>query len=123
VEAYVDDVVIKTRTHDEFISDIEETFCSLRKFWWKLNLTKCIFGVSQGKLLGYIVCHRGIEVNPEKITAITNMGAPQTIKDVPKLTGCMAALDRFISRLRERGLPFFKFLKRQDKFLWTEEAE
>jgi hypothetical protein len=51
------------------------------------------------------------------------MGAPATIKDVQKLTGCMAALNRFISQLGERGLPFFKLLKRQDKFQWTEEAE
>jgi hypothetical protein len=58
-----------------------------------------------------------------KISAITDMGAPATIKDVQKLTGCMAALNRFISRLGERGLPFFKLLKRQDKFQWTEEAE
>jgi hypothetical protein len=55
--------------------------------------------------------------------AITDMEAPATIKDVQKLTGCMAALNRFISRLGERGLPFFKLLKRQDKFQWTEEAE
>jgi hypothetical protein len=58
-----------------------------------------------------------------KITAITDMEAPATIKDVQKLIGCMAALNRFISRLGERGLPFFKLLKRQDKFQWTEEAE
>jgi hypothetical protein len=58
-----------------------------------------------------------------KITAITDMGAPATIKDVQKLTGCMAALNRFISRLGERGLPFFKLLKQQDKFQGTEEAE
>jgi hypothetical protein len=51
------------------------------------------------------------------------MGAPKTIKDVQKLTGCMAALNRFISRLREQGLPFFKLLKRQDKFKWNEEVE
>jgi ethanolamine utilization protein EutA (predicted chaperonin) len=51
------------------------------------------------------------------------MGAPATIKDVQKLTGCMAALNRFISQLEERGLPFFKLLKRQDKFQWMEEAK
>jgi hypothetical protein len=67
-------------------------------------------------LLGFIVSHRRIEANPEKITAITDMEAPATIKDVQKLTGCMAALNRFISRLGERGLPFFKLLKRQHKF-------
>jgi hypothetical protein len=58
-----------------------------------------------------------------KIMAITNMDAPATIKDVQKLTGCMAALNKFFSRLRERGLPFFKLMKCQDKFQWTEEAE
>jgi hypothetical protein len=74
-------------------------------------------------LLGFIVSNRGIEANPVKIMAITDMGAPATIKDMQKLTGCMVALNRFISRLRERGLPFFKLLKWQDKFQWTEEAE
>jgi hypothetical protein len=97
VEAYVDDVVIKTRDSDELIADLEEIFNSLRRFWWKLNPTKCIFGVPSGKLLGFIVSNRGIEANPVKISAITDMGAPATIKDVQKLTGCMAALNRFIS--------------------------
>jgi hypothetical protein len=95
VEAYVDDVVIKTRNP----------------------------GVPSGKLLGFIVSNRGIEANPVKIMAITDMEALATIKNVQKLTGCMAALNRFISRLGKRGLPFFKLLKRQDKFQWTEEAE
>jgi hypothetical protein len=74
-------------------------------------------------LLGFIISKWGIEANPVKITAITAMDAPATIKDVQKLTGCMAALNRFISQLGERGLPFFKLLKRQDKFQWMEEAE
>jgi hypothetical protein len=77
--------------------------------------------VPQGKLLGFIVSHRGIEANTEKINAITAMDAPRTIKDIQKLTGCMAALNRFISRLGERGLPFFKLLKHHDTFQWTEE--
>jgi ribonuclease HI len=123
VEAYVDDVVIKTRNANSLITDLEETFSSLRKFRWKLNPTKCVFGVPSGKLLRFIISNRGIEANPVKISAITDMGAPATIKDVQKLTGCMAVLNRFISRLGERGLPFFKLLKLQDKFQWMEEAE
>jgi hypothetical protein len=111
VEAYVDDVVIKTRNPDDLITDLEETFSSLRRFQWKLNPTIYVFGVPLGKLLGFIISNRGIEANPVKITAITDMGAPATIKDMQKLTGCMAALNRFISRLGERGLPFFKLLK------------
>ena len=111
VEAYVDDVVVKTKSQDQFITDQEETFNNLRKFHWKLNPTKCVFGVPSGKLLGFIISNRGIEANPDKINAIMAMDTPATIKDIQKLTGCMAALNRFLSRLGERGLPFFKLLK------------
>ena len=82
IEAYVDDVVVNTKTQDLCITDLEETFNSLRKFRWKLNPTKCVFGVPSGKLLEFIVSNRGIEANPEKINAIMAMDAPATIKDV-----------------------------------------
>jgi hypothetical protein len=78
--------------------------------------------VPQGKLLGFIISHRGIETNLEKINTITAMDAQRMIKDVKKLTGRMVALNRFISRLGERGLPFFKLIKLHDKFKWTKEA-
>jgi hypothetical protein len=123
IEAYVDDVVVKTRNSDTLIVNLEETFASLRDYHWKLNPNKCVFGISSGKLLGFIISHRGIEANPEKISAITSMKAPTCIKDVQKLTGCMAALNRFISKLGERGLPFSKLLKHQEKFAWTPEAD
>jgi hypothetical protein len=123
IEAYVDDMVVKTRNSDTLIVDLEETFASLREYQWKLNPNKCVFGVPSGNLLGFIISHRGIEANPEKISAITKMKAPTCIKDVQKLTRCMAALNRFISKLGERGLPFFKLLKHQEKFVWTPEAD
>ena len=63
----------------------------------KLNLTKCVFGVPADKLLGFIVSHRDIEANPDKITAIQKLGRPTCLKDVQKLAGCVAALSRFIS--------------------------
>jgi hypothetical protein len=87
VEAYVDDVVVKTRNSEMLIADLEETFASLREYRWKLNPNKCVFGVPSGKLLGFIISHHGIEANPEKISAITNMKAATCIKDVQKLTG------------------------------------
>jgi hypothetical protein len=123
IEAYVDDMVVKTRNSDTLIADLEETFASLREYRWKLNPNRCVFSVPSGKLLSFIISHCGIEVNPEKISAITKMKAPTCIKDVQKLTGCMAALNRFISKLGERGLPFFKLLKHQEKFVWTAEAD
>jgi hypothetical protein len=76
----------------------------------KLNPDKCVFGVTAGKLLGFLVSHRRIEVNPKKIRTIRAMWPPTRIKGVQKLMGCLAALSRFISRLVEWALPFFKLL-------------
>ena len=82
VEAYIDDVVIKSRTVDNLIADLEETFTNLKKYQWKLKPSKCIFGVPSGILLGYIVSARGIEPNPDKVSAITNMKRPTRVKDI-----------------------------------------
>ena len=123
MEAYVDVVIIKSRVKEDLISDLSETFANLRRFRWKLNPEKCVFGVPSGKLLGFIVSHRGIEVNPEKLKDILRMNSPSKLRDVQKLTGCMAALSRFVSRLGERAMPFYKLLKKQDKFQWTPEAQ
>ena len=82
VEAYIDDVVVKSRTADNLIADLEETFTNLKKYRWKLNPSKCIFGVPSGILLGYIVSAWGIEPNPDKVSAITNMKRPTCIKDI-----------------------------------------
>jgi hypothetical protein len=76
------------------------------KFKMKLNPEKCTFGVPSRKLLGYMVSHRGIDLNPEKVLAATKIKLPESLHDVLKLTGCMAALSRFISRLGIKGLPF-----------------
>src|SRR5947207_8828452 len=123
VEAYVDDLVIKTRSQPSLIDDLDETFCSLRRTRMMLNPEKCVFGVPAGKLLGFLVSNRGIEANPDKIRAIERMRPPTRLKDVQSLAGCMVALGRFISRLGERGLPLFKLLKKADRFEWNQEAE
>jgi ribonuclease HI len=123
VEAYVDDVLVKTTEENKPITDLVETFANLREFQWKPNPTKCIFGVPSGLLLGFMVGHRGIEANPAKFDAIRKMAKPSNKNDVMKLTGMMAALGRFISKLGEKGLPFFKLLKKADKFVWDDEAQ
>ena len=123
VEVYVDDIVVKTKVGSTLVEDLSLVFDRLRTTRTKLNPEKCIFGVSVGKLLGFLVSHRGIEANPAKIKAIEAMRPPGRIKDVQKLTGSLAALSRFISRLAERALPFFKLLRRSGPFSWTEEAE
>jgi hypothetical protein len=115
-EAYMDDMVVKTQEDEGLISDLEETFDNLRKFKMKLNPEECTFGIPSGKLLGYMVSRCGIDPNPEKVSAITKMKPPDSLHDVQKLTGCMVALSRFISRLGVKGLLFFKLLKKHDKF-------
>ncbi|XP_057537987.1 uncharacterized protein LOC130815514 [Amaranthus tricolor] len=86
----------------------------------KLNPDKCVFGVTGGKCLGFLVDERGIEANPDKIHAIQNMRSPTSVKEVQKLTE--AALGRFLSKPADKCLPFFKTIKQQ-KFEWTAEAE
>ena len=75
VEAYVDDIVVKSKRADHLIADLEQTFMKLQVNGIKLNPEKCVFGVPRGMLLGFIVSERGIEANPEKILAITRMGS------------------------------------------------
>ena len=91
VEAYIDDIVVKTRYKDFLI----------RRVNFKLNPDKCVFGVPSGKLLGFLVSHQEIEANLDKIQAIERMEAPKRVKDVQRLNGCITALGRFISRLGE----------------------
>ena len=89
----------------------------------RLNPEKCVFGVPSGKLLGFLVSHRGIEANLEKIKAIEDMSPPQTLKEMQKLAGRGTALGCFISKLGERALPFFKLMKKKGPFEWTPEAD
>ncbi|KAK1686158.1 hypothetical protein QYE76_047006 [Lolium multiflorum] len=123
VHAYVDDIAVMTRKGSDLLSDLKETFDNLRRYKMMLNPLKCVFGVPAGKLLGFIVSHRGIEVNPEKIKAILNIKRPTCLKDVQRLTGCVAAISRFVSRLGEKALPLYKLLKKTDKFVWDEAAD
>ena len=123
VEAYMDDIVVKSKNRATLIQDLDETFANLRKINLKLNPEKCVFGVPSGKLLGFFVSQRGIEANPDKIKAIEQIEAPKRVKDVRRLAGCVAALSRFISRSAERALPFFKILKKAGPMKWTPEAE
>jgi hypothetical protein len=105
VEAYLDDVVVKTTIEDNLIADLAETFANLRVYRWKLNLEKCVFDVPSGKLLDFMVSHRDIEANPTKVDAIRRMNRPTGKKDIMKLTGMMATLGCFISKLGEKGIP------------------
>ena len=123
IEAYIDDIMVKSKWADHLIPDLEQTFAKLQANGIKLNPKKCVFGVPRGMLLGFIIFERDIEANPEKILVIMRMGPIQNIKGVQRVIGCLAALIRFISRLDEQGLPLYRLLKKADRFEWTLEAQ
>ncbi|GJU44537.1 reverse transcriptase domain-containing protein [Tanacetum coccineum] len=126
LEVYVDDLVIKSHTEEEIIRDIAETFKTLRQINMKLNPKKCTFGMQEGMFLGYKVNAEGLKVCPDKADAVLSLPSPGCLKDVQKLNGKLASLNRFLSKSAEKSLPFFKTLKKCTKksdFQWTQEAE
>jgi hypothetical protein len=84
--------VVKSEKHGDLFDDFKETFDNMRKSKMMLNPKKCMFGVSSGKLLGYMLSSQGIDVNSKKVEAIKNLQSPQTRKEIQKLAGIMAAL-------------------------------
>ena len=111
IEVYIDDMVVKSKAEAEHVSDLGSIFVVLRKHKLRLNASKCSFGVSLGKFLGYMVTHCGIEVNPNQIKAINDLQTPRNPKEVQKLTRMTIALNRFISRSADKW----------KRFEWNEE--
>ena len=107
IEIYIDDMVVKSKMVSKHLGDLRTIFEILKKYKLRLNASKCSFGMGSGKFLGYMVTHRGIEVNPDQIKAINNLQSPWNPGEVQKLTGMAAALNRFISRSTDRCRPFF----------------
>ena len=98
MEVYIDDMLVKSLKGNDHVKDLSCSFSIMRKYNMKLNPEKCSFGVTSGKFLGYLVSQRGIEAHPNQVTAIHQITSPRNAKDVQKLTGRVAALNRFISR-------------------------
>ena len=121
VQVYVDDMLVKSLRKNDHLNDLQETFDILRSYNMKLNPSKCVFEVTAGKFLGFMVSQRGIEVNPEKVWAIMELEPLRTVKEVQSLNGKIAALNRFVSKETERCLPFFRTLRKS--FEWTDECQ
>jgi hypothetical protein len=118
---YVDDIVVASKNKEDHLADLAETFANMWDARLRLNPEKCVFGVRQGKILGYLVSHHAIEANPTKIQAIINMTPPQSAREVQRLTGRLAALNRYISKSAERNLHFLKTLRGAKDFAWGPE--
>ena len=97
IEIYIDDMVVKSKAKSEHVNDLGNIFNILKRHKLRLNASKCSFGVGLGKFLGYMVTHRGVEVNPDQIKAINDLQPPRNPKEIQKLIGMTAALNRFIS--------------------------
>ena len=115
-------MVVKSKVVFKHAGDLGNIFEILRKHKLHLNASKCSFGVGSGRFLGYMVTHRGVEVNPDQIKAINNLQPPQNPKEVQKLTGMTAALNRFISRSADKCRPFFLLMNKWKGFEWTEKC-
>jgi hypothetical protein len=97
-------------------------FDNLCKYKMMLNPKKCVFGVSFGKLLGYMVSSRGIDANPTKVKAIEKLQPSRMRREIQKLASMMVALSRFISKLGECGMLFYKLLRNADGFQWNDQT-
>ena len=122
IEIYVDDMVVKSKVVTEHLEDLGDIFDVLRRHKLRLNASKCSFGVGSSKFLGYMVTHRGIEVNPDQIKAICDLKPPRNAKEVQRLIGMIAALNRFISKSADRCRPFYLLINKWKGFEWYEEC-
>ena len=103
------------------MDDLKETFVTLHSYNMNLNPSKCVFRVTTEKFLGFMVSQRGIEVNPGKIWAIMEMAPPRNVKEVQSLNGKVVALNKFVSRVTDKCLPFLRMLKKS--FVWTAKCQ
>lgn len=123
MEVYIDDMLVKSIRADDHLVHLRECFDILNAYKMKLNPAKCTFGVSSGEFLGYIVTQRGIEANPKQISAVLDLPSPRNCREVQRLTGRIAALNRFISRSTDKCLPFYDLLRGNKKFVWDDKCE
>ncbi|XP_075109051.1 uncharacterized protein LOC142180854 [Nicotiana tabacum] len=120
VECYEDDLVVKSRKRGDHLQDLRMVFERLRRYQLRMNPLKCAFGVTSGKFLGFIVRHRGIEIDQAKVDAILKMPEPKNIHELKSLQGKLAYLRRFISNLAGKCQPFSRLMKKGIPFEWDQ---
>lgn len=116
MEVYVDNMLVKSLHAKNHLTYLSEMFDVLRRYRMKLNPSKCTFGVSSSKFLGFMVNWRRIEANLDKIRVVIETKALRTMKEGQRLTERMAALNCFMSKATDKCLPFFKILKKTSDF-------
>ncbi|KAL0552168.1 hypothetical protein IC582_011265 [Cucumis melo] len=123
IECYVDDLVVKSKKKCDHLKDLKLVLDRLRKYQLRMNPLKCAFGVTSGKFLGFIVRHRGIEVDHSKIDAIQKMPSPKNLHELRRLQGRLAYIRRFISNLAGRCQPFQRLMRKDAVFDWDQSCQ
>ena len=122
MEVYIVDMLVKSKQRSNHVTHLQEPFDLLKAYNMKLNPSKCAFGVSTSRFLGFMVTRRGIKSNPAQLKAIMESPAPILRKGVNMLADRLAALGRFISRFIDRLKPLFTTLKGANRSGWNEEC-
>lgn len=115
IEVYVNNILVKSKRKEDHLEDLVETFNSLRKAKIKLKPSNCIFGLREGKFLGYMISPQGIKTNLEKVKAVLDMKPPKNVKEVHRLNGKVEALHRLIPRVADKCKTFFRLMKNPGK--------
>ncbi|XP_070002048.1 uncharacterized protein [Nicotiana sylvestris] len=123
IEVYMDDVIIKSMKQSNHVSDLRKFFQRLHRYNLKLSPTKYAFGVPSGKLLGFIVSQRGIELDPSKNKSIQELPPLKNKIEVMSPLGRLNYISRFIAHLTITCRPIFKLLKKDDAVKWTDECQ
>jgi hypothetical protein len=123
VEAYVDDILAKSKKEEDHMQVLRRLFQRLRKYQLKLNPAKCLFGIRTGKLLGFVVSNQGIEVDPNKAKAIQEMLGPKMEKEVRSFLGHLNYITRFISHLTMRSELIFHLLRKKNHVVWDNNCQ
>jgi hypothetical protein len=124
VEVYIDDIVVKSAEFSSHIADLRKAFDKMRRYSLKMNPRKCAFGVSAGKFLGFVIHEHGIEIDPDRIKSIRNVGPPTCKVEVQKFLGKVNYLRRFISNLARKINAFTPILrlKNDAEFAWGQSS-
>ena len=123
VEVYVDDMIVKSRGRADHLVTLERFFERIRKFRLRLNLKKCNFGVTSGKLLGHMVSEWGIEVDPNKIKVVLDMPVSRIEKEIRGFLGRLQYISHFIARLTDICEPIFHLLRKNQPTVWNDDCQ
>ena len=123
VKVYVDDMIVKSKDREDHIIKLRRFFERIKEYRLRLNPQKCTFRVTAGKLLGFLVSDRGIEVDPSKIKAISEMPPPKSEKEIKGFLGRLQYINRFITKLTSTCEPIFKLLRKNEPHTWNDECQ